>query len=81
VGFHWLLIEMGAFLATDPKAIASDRREMRTFSLLLLYQPPERPQSNVNDVSSGSSVSAEDHRLGNFCVVVSRYRLKPHPII
>ena len=81
VGFQWLLIEMGALTAAGPKAIAANRREMPPFSRLLLHQPAERLQPDVDNVTSGSPVPAKDHRLGKFRVIVGHYRLKPHPII
>jgi hypothetical protein len=64
VGFQRLLIKMSALSAAGPEAIAADRREMPRFSLLLLNQPTERPQPDVDNLPSGSPVPAEDHRLG-----------------
>jgi hypothetical protein len=63
------------------RATLSNWREMPPFGLLLLHEPAERSQSNFHDITSGSPVPAEDHRMGKLRVVVGRYRLKPHPII
>jgi hypothetical protein len=76
-----LLIKTGAFVAAGPEAITADRREMTPISLLLLHQPAERSQSNFHDITSGSPISTEYHRLRKSRIIVSRYRLKPHPII
>src|SRR6516162_4761679 len=42
IGFKWLLIKACAFVVAGPESIAADRREMTTFSPLLLHQPAER---------------------------------------
>jgi hypothetical protein len=43
------------------EAIAANRRGMPAFSLLPPQQPAERSKPNVDNVTSGSPVPAEDH--------------------
>jgi hypothetical protein len=68
VGFQRVLIKMSARGTASPEPIAADRREMPRFSLLLLYQPTERPQPNVDNLPSGSPVPAEDVAWESFAL-------------
>src|SRR4029450_8257284 len=81
IGLHRLLIEGRAVASALPKTVGTNRREMSDFRSLRFHQPAERLQTCLEYVATRSPMTAKDHRMRKFRVVVGGDGLEPLPFL